>query len=96
MIWMEGTSEGPKPTSICDVLTAELEHDEREGLRLRSFTGEVSENYDLFFDEAMRSSMSPRKRAVLAANIIKEAFQCGYRTDSYVERFRQFCQENGV
>ncbi|MBI5880671.1 hypothetical protein HZB90_00920 [archaeon] len=93
---MEGASEGLKPTSICDVLTAELEHDEREGLRLRPDTGKVSENYDFFFDEAMRSSISPRKRAVLAANIIKEAFQCGYQTETYVERLRQFCQENGV
>jgi hypothetical protein len=93
---MEGISEGPKPTSICDVLTAELEHDKQEGLRLRPDTGKVSENYDFFFDEAMISGMSPRKKAILAANVIREAFHCGYRTDIYVERFRQFCQENGV
>jgi hypothetical protein len=93
---MEGTSEGPKPTSICDVLTAELEHSEKEGLRLKQSNGQVSENYDFYFNEAMRSSMSPPMKARLAANVIRDAFQCGYKTDSYVERLRQFCQETGV
>jgi hypothetical protein len=90
------SGEEPKRRSICDMLTADLEHYRMER-QLRPDTAPVSREYDAFFEEVMGwKGKSPIKQAARAADIIRDAFCLGYKVDSYVERLRQFCEEKGV